>query len=132
MANNYITIDDITNSLFSKITSDTTKQVYVDKANEECESLAQTFGIMDTSDISMPVGFTVKEYLVNIALYKFAGDYIGANQVEVSDSDIYKLLFDRSLYLVNRFKPEITYEMLTNTVVNRYDRSVSFGRTVRG
>jgi len=136
-SNEYITISDVTNVMFARIgslgTSAATdaQQTYIDEANNECESLAQTYGV-GGDDIYTPISFTVKQYLINICLYMFASDFVGANQTpEVSEFDSYKILFDRSLYLVNRYKPEITKEMLTNTVNDKYDRSVSYGRTVR-
>lgn len=127
----YIEISDITNALFSRVTSTDTKQIYVDAANEEAESFAQSLGIINTALISTPICSVFKNYLVSYALYQFANDYIGINEPEVSEGDVYRQLFDRSLFLINRYKPELTYSMLTGTVANRDDRAVSFGRLVR-
>jgi len=128
----YIAIEDVTNALFSRIESDDIKQVYIDKANAEAESFSKSKGIMDPANIATdPVNSTFKEYLINYALYQFAGDYIGVNQVEVSDGDIYRQLFERSLFLINRYKPELTYEMITGTITQASDMTVSFGRLVR-
>jgi len=128
----YIVVSDITNALFSRIQDADIKQAYIDKANGEAESFAQAKGIIDPSNIqTSPLNSTFKEYLINYALYMFAGDYIGINDVEVTDGDVYKQLFERSLFLINRYKPEITYEMITGTVGDASGRAVSFGRLVR-
>lgn len=127
----YISISDITNSLFSRITSSDTKQIYVDLANAEAESFAQSLGVMDATFLVDPICSVFKAYLVQYALYNFAGDYIGVNVTDVGEGDVYRQLFDRSLFLINRYKPEITYAMLTGTVMNRSDRAVSFGKQVR-
>lgn len=128
----YIVIADISNALFSRVEDDTIKQKYIDKANAEAESFAQAKGIMDPTLIGVtPLNSTFKDYLISFALYQFANDYIGINDVEVSEGDVYRQLFDRSLYLINRYKPEITYEMITATVADKSDRAVSFGRLER-
>ena len=128
----YIVIADVTNDLFSRIEDDTIKQIYIDKANAEALSFAKSKRVFDANltDIA-PLNSTFKEYLICYALYMFATDYIGVNDVEVSENDTYRQLFDRSLFLINRYKPEITYETITGTVNSADDMAVSFGRTVR-
>jgi hypothetical protein len=128
----FISIEDITQTLFSRIEDDEIKQVYVDLANAEAVSFAQTKKIFDPELIKTdPLDSTFKLYLISFALYNFANDYIGLNDTEVSEGDTYGKLFERSLFLINRYKPEITYEMLTGTVAEVADRAVSFGRLVR-
>ena len=127
----YITISDITNPMFSRLSVSATQQVYIDIANDECENLAQQLGI-EPEEIITPIHFGIKQYLECVVLAKFGADYIGANQAEVSDADIYKNLFDRSRYLMNQYKPDITYEMFTDSVNDRSDRAVSFGQLYRG
>jgi hypothetical protein len=128
----FITIDDISNDLFSRIEDDAVKQTYVDMANEEAVSFAKKKGIMDSDLIqTSPLDSTFKQYLIKFALYNFADDYIGVNDSEVSDNDAYRQLFDRSLFLINRYKPEITEDMLLGTVTHSSDTAVSFGRLVR-
>ena len=127
----YITANDITQDLFARIDDSAIKARYVNKANAEAESFAQTLGVFDVSLIKTPLNSTFKEYLINYALYLFASDYIGVNSVEVTEGDTYRQLFERSLFLINRYKPEITVEMVTGNVSNVTDRAVSFGRLVR-
>ena len=128
----FISIEDITQTLFSRIEDDEIKQVYVDLANAEAVSFAQTKKIFDPDLIKTdPLDSTFKLYLISFALYNFANDYIGLNDTEVSEGDTYGKLFERSLFLINRYKPEITYEMLTGTVAEVADRAVSYGRLVR-
>jgi len=122
----YIVTADITNDLFARIDSSVIKQRYVDKANAEAESFSETKGIFDITLIkTTPLNSTFKEYLINYALYMFASDYIGVN------TDSYRQLFDRALFLINRYKPEITYEMITGIASDVSERAVSFGRLVR-
>lgn len=128
----YIVIADITNDLFSRIEDDTIKQRYVDKANTEAVSFAKKKGVFDTTLIeTSPLDGTFKEYLIRFALYNFADDYIGVNDVEITENDAYRQLFDRSLFLINRYRPEITYEMITGNVNSVSDTAVSFGRLER-
>ena len=128
----YITIEDITNALFSQVEDDPIKQKYVDRANEEAVSFAQSKGVIDSALIKTdPLNSIFKQYLIRVALYQFADDYIGLNNTEVADGDSYERLFNRSLFLINRYKPEITYQMITGTVYTKEDMAVSFGRLVR-
>ena len=73
---NYITIDDVTNKIFNKF-SETTRQIYVDKANDEIEDLAKVKGVEDLTTIHMPLHNKLKDYAIHYAISQLALDNIG-------------------------------------------------------
>ena len=127
----YITATDFTNINFNKSPL-AVRQVYIDNANLEIEDLAERLGVMDITLIQTPIHYIIKRYAINYAHRIYAEDLIGCNDMEISGVDIYKDLFERSQYLINQLLPDITYEMITGNVLTRDDRSVSFGKLVRG
>jgi len=128
MAGAYIARDDITNKLFSR-QSDTAKNIYVDQANMEIEDFAIRLGVSVTNIVT-PIHYKVKRYAVLYALSLFAEDNIGFNQ-ETPDLDTYKDLFQRSQYLLQEARPDVSTVMFTGEAQTEINRSVRSIRLVR-
>lgn len=130
MAGIYITLNDFTNINFNKSPIEV-RQKYIDYANEEIEDLAQRVGVVDMTDIIIPIQYQIKRYGINYALSLYSQDLIGANEIDIGETDLYKDLFERSQYLINQTLPDITIEMFTGNIIHRNDRSTSFGKLYR-
>ena len=118
---NYITPSDITNKIFNRF-SDPTKQIYVDKANNELEDIAKRKGV-DPADIAVPIHYKLKEYACNYAVNQLALDNIDFNSEDgMGGSDIYLELFKREEYVLQDIKKGLNEVMFTGkpeTIVNR-------------
>ena len=131
MAFEYITVADITNRLFKKTADIDVLKVadYINQANVEVEDIAIRKNVA-IADIATPIHSKLKSYAVNYCLRQFAADRIGLNNTQ-SVGDVYKDLFDRSQYLMNLHKPEITASVLTQVNETATTRAVNFGRIKR-
>jgi len=129
---NYITIDDIDNRVFKRL-NDTSKQAYVDEANDELEDLAKRQGV-DPADISLPIHVKLVRYAVLYALSRAGEDNTDFNNSDgySAGDDVYEKLFKRSRYLIQNIKLDITPVMFTGDVETIDNRAVTSQRIVFG
>ena len=130
MALQYINIEDVKNIQFQKY-STLTQSGYIDEANEEIQNLGEQMNVMTPADITIPVHYVIERYGINYALSRMAEDAIGANESPIQDNDIYVNMFQRTHYIMNELRPQITYQVLTGNINNASDRSASFGTLER-
>ncbi len=128
----YITPSDITNKIFNRF-PDTTKQLYVDMANNELEDIAKRKGV-DPADIVMPIHFKLKQYATHYAVSQLAQENIGFNSQDgMGGEDVYLELFKREEYLLQNIKKGLNPVMFTGeeeTPTNRavYSQKLIIGR----
>lgn len=127
----YITVDDVNNKLFSRF-NDSTKTSYIAIANDELEDLAIRKGV-DPSDIVAPIHFKLKQYAVNYAISQLAQDNIGVNTKDGAiGEDVYENLFKRTQYLLQNIKNQVTEVMFTGKVQTPENRAVRSQAIFRG
>lgn len=127
----YIVISDVTNKMFGVRFSDPTKQLYIDRANNELEDLAIRKGVQP-EDIVTPIHYKLKEYAIQYSLSIFAQDNIGFNNEDVVGEDKYDSLFKRSRYLMQDIVNGITEVMFTGEEETLQNRAVLSQRLIRG
>jgi len=124
MAGIYIVIADVSNVQFQKYTT-ARKQDYIDEGNEEIEDLAKRLGV-EIEEISSPIHYKIKRYAQNYVLSRFAEDLIGTNNTPIGEGDIYKDMFERSRYLMQDSRPDITPTMFNGDDETPTNRAVSW------
>lgn len=132
MANfEYITFADIRHPHLKQL-GEARMQPYIDDQNDHLESLARSLGIMDVEQIKTPIDSVIRDYLVLRVLWWFSVFAMGNNNVVTPrDEDMYVLLMEESKPLANDMKAQITPEMITQTISDRSQTTVSFGRIMR-
>ena len=131
MAYDYISEADIENRLWRKTADLNAAKVlgYISQANVEVEDLAIKKDLT-VDQITVPIHSKLDFYAQNYALRQFAADRIGLN-VQANGKDVYKDLFDRSQYLMNLHKPDLTETVFTQKNQNSTNRASNFGRVKR-
>ena len=88
---------------------------YLDEADNEINDLAEVLGVRDTDNISTPLHYKLKRYAIVFVLMRLAQDKIGTVSMDVA-MEKYRDLYDLYKTELRELKPQITYEMVTNTV----------------
>jgi hypothetical protein len=106
----YITTADVT----SLVLSDFNLSGYVNAANSHLDGIAASLSM--SGQVSSPVNYLVKEYLVNYTSRQACLDKVGTNAVELGATDKYILLYEVFNREVERLRMYITPEILSDTV----------------
>ena len=109
MALHYLTTDDITSTVFT----DFNVSGYIDQTNRHIEYLAYSLGA-DPDDIPTNVSGLLLEYGAAYCNRLIAQDKIGANNIDIGETDKYILLHDMWTREVERLRKYITPEVLTD------------------
>ena len=126
----YIAVADVTNVHFKQFPT-AIKEAYVDEANEYLVDFAMTLGL-EVSDILEPVTIQTQRMLATYVCMRFAEDSIGTNANSLAQGeDMYVEMRKQYRELLRDYQSKITPEMLTQTVSDRSQRSVSCGRIFR-
>jgi hypothetical protein len=125
----YITIENITH-VHLKQFPDEIMQPYVDEANAHYEDIAMQKGIA-IDRLHTPLSIVAVRYLANYVVLRFAQDSIGTNNVQVSDDDMYKRMYEDFNEIVYTLYKQLTPELMMGNAEGRTNRSVSTGRLFR-
>lgn len=98
---------------------------YISRADSEIIDLAERKGVRNTDDISTPIHYKIKEYIVSWVLMQIALDSYGTNAVDTT-YEKYRDLYDIYKTRVNELYPQITYEMITGNVDSLVSRACVF------
>lgn len=127
----YITSTDITNVHFNQFTS-AIKAAYLQEANDYCEDFAMTLGV-DTESIVAETPIMVKRMLACYCVLRLAEDSIGTNSTALArGEDMYVAMKNEYKILLKEYQSKVTPEVMTGTVYERSQRSISTGRYHRG
>jgi len=127
----YITSGDVTNVHFNQFPT-TTKDAYIQEANDYCEDFAMTLGL-DPSDIVSPVQIMVKRMLSCYCVMRIAEDSIGTNSATLAEGeDMYVEMRKEYRELLKEYQSKVTPEVMTGVNYDRSQRSISTGRYFRG
>jgi hypothetical protein len=104
----YIGSGDIT----ALVASDFDLSPYISGVNDNLEYLAYSVGI-DPDSIYTPLHYIIKEYGKSLVLRELYKDKIGANNVNLGETDKYLMLYDIQNKEVEKLRKDITAEMFT-------------------
>jgi len=107
---NYISSGNIT----ATVASDFNISGYIDRANDHIESIAYSLGVTP-SGITTPVNFLLKEYAIAWCYREIYQDKIGANNIEIGESDKYLLLYNIQNDEVERLRKYLNPSIFTDT-----------------
>lgn len=126
--NTYITSADITNQLIKNYPL-TRYETYVDEGNLEIEDFYKRLGgdITETPIIT-PIHYKIKIYINNYINSRFAEDHIGIGAETINENNVYVKMFERSRYLMNDSKQDVTIVCFTGEPETQSNRSVSTQR----
>jgi len=125
----YITIDNITHVHVKQFPNEIL-QPYVDEANSHYEDIAMQKGI-EVDKLHIPLSIVAVRYLANYVVMRFAQDSIGTNNVQISDDDMYKRMYEDFSEAVYNLYKQLTPELMLGYAEGRTNRSVSTGRLFR-
>lgn len=128
-------ISDITNAHLRQF-PDEVLQPYVDEANAHYKDIVDQHGILE-SEIKDPYPIVVTRYLNAYTTFRFAEDSIGANNVEVSDNDMYVRMRAQFYDVADEYFRKIVPEVITGIHTDplfgddKYRRAASTGKFYR-
>lgn len=128
--NEYITISDIKHR-HTKQFPDSTKQEFVDEANDWLEDIGLQLGVQP-ADIQYPVGIIVRRYLANYVYMRIGESFMGSNNNDTPETDKYRVMWETYREVADTLLRQITPQLLRGeSEANREARSVSSGRLYR-
>ena len=109
-AREYIGSGDFT----ATVVQDYDMATYIDRANDHLESVAYSLGVTPTG-IADPIDFMFKEYAMAWAYRQAYQDKIGANNIDVGDTDKYLVLYEMQNTEVEKLRKTLTPEIVAGT-----------------
>lgn len=106
----YITVDDFT----ATVAADFDLSGYVSRCNNHLESVAYSLGVSPTG-IADPIDFMLKEYGLCWTYRQVYQDKIGANNVDIGETDKYMVLYDIQNKEVEKLRKTLTPEIIAGT-----------------
>lgn len=126
----YLVAADITDKVISNGVFSLTD--YLDEADDAVNALAETHGIYSTDLIETdPLHYLVKRYAISYLCMRVCQDKMGVNNVDFPDSEKYAVKYDMYSRAIPDLRNMITRDMLTGTVDEVSDRSISSGLIIR-
>jgi hypothetical protein len=127
---NYITSADVTWVHLKQFPSAVISP-YVTEANAWMDDYASQLGVASAS-ISATVSMVIKRYLTNYVAYRFCEDSLCANNVELTENDMYIVSKEKFYIIAEELKKQITPELIMGVSFNNpTSRSVSTGKLFR-
>lgn len=104
-----------TSDIKSKVLSKFDLNGYVDRANDHIAYIASSLGLKE-SEIGNPIHHLLKEYGIAYVGYIATLDMIGTNNIDMGGEDKYSVLNSVWEKEMDKLRPYLTYEVLTNKV----------------
>ena len=123
----YITSADITSQLIKNYPV-TRWQPYVDEGNLEIADLYKRLGGTSATPIVTPIHYKINKYINNYINSRFAEDMIGVGAETINENNVYVKMFERSRYLMQDSKMDVTLVCFTGESETPDNRAVTSQR----
>ena len=127
----YITSADITSNVIKNYPY-TRWEPYVEEGNLEIEDFYKRIGGTSATPIITPIHYKIKIYINNYINSRFAEDMIGVGAETINENNVYVKMFERSRYLMNDSKQDVTLVCFTGETETQENRSVNSQRIYFG
>lgn len=123
----YLVQADITDKVAIPFIADTNTDIqdYLDKGDKAIESLAQSLGVLDFTKIATPLVYELQEYGLAVVYKKLFADVMNVNNNEGFEQDKYQGKMEHYAAECEKYRKQLTYEMITGDVQDLTDRHSS-------